>query len=338
MRRLASVALVLALLTGGCLTGTSGNASDEPSSERSEPTSPAPNPDETNASIQNGPLSSAPGWLPGEYWTVRLESTLFEEPVTWTRVVAGFTSDGYLVGQPADDFSLPGLLFHVPGLGGVTPSNLSYSVHGANFQPVEFPLDEGTEWQTTFEGDPVNATTSVREDGTAHIEFCCKRNITATYDPDVRAISELDVDDGFLHYEVTDHGYAHQGPVDVPLNRSLVFFTGRAAGLFGASQPVGGPTDSVEVPKGVETVAFTQIVGNIDPSPTVGTGVYEERAVHPNGTTFTTRQSVDADGLELGFHQAGNASGAWTFEHVAAGPGIAFTEGIGYELERVRVG
>lgn len=335
MRTVLAVALAGLVLSAGCL-GPDPSTSDADGAEPTATPDQTPSRDasEANASGNTGPspLDTPPAWLPGESWTVRVTSTLLDEPVTWTRVVADFTPDGYLVGQPADDASTPGLLLHVPGLGRVSSGNLSYSVHGSTFTPVQFPLEDGREWQTSFEGDPVNATVQVQPDGTAEIHFCCSRNITAVYDPDVRAITSMTVDDGFLAYEVVDHTFQHEGTVRVPADRDIVFLEGRFAGALDVRGGPAPPAEEVTVPEGVDRVAFTQIVGSVDATPAPETGAYLERATHPNGTAYVNEQAASTDGLSLTFHDVANASGTWRFEHVAAGPGLAFTEGIGYTL------
>lgn len=329
-----SLALLLAalLLGAGCLTGASPDSTSPAPSDTDRDTDEVdPASDADEGSTTDG-VQDPPSWIPGEYWTVEVDSTLLEEPVRWTRIVGGLTTEHYLIGQPAGEASPAALLLHVPGMGEVSFQNLSYDIHGETFTPVQFPLEDGTTWQTRFEGDPVNATASVQRD-VVHIEYCCSRNITAVYDPDVRGISEMDVDDGFLSYEVLDHGFAFDGAVEIPAQRELLFMEGQVAGALGASGGVGPPVGQAEVPEEVDRVAFTQIVGNAGLGSPVETGVYLERATLPNGTTYTTEQAASTDGLAVSFHDVGNASGTWRFDHVAAGPGMAFTEGIGYQLE-----
>lgn len=330
MRLRVIAVLALLVLAAGCLTGSSGEdetAPDEPASD--EATQQVADDDLTE---EIGPLERKPGWLPGEHWTVEVSSTLLDEPITWKRVVGGYTADGYLVGQPAEQAQPGPLLLHVPGIGHVSDTNLSYTVHGATFTPLDFPLEEGKTWQTRFEGEPVNATVTSAEGGEARVSLCCSRNITLVYDADLRAIREMTVDDGFLAYEVVDHGYEHEGPVEIPVERDIVFFQGRVAGALAARGTVGPPTGVAEVPEGHDRVAFTQIVGNLDLAPGPQTGVYLEHATLPNGSAVATEQAASTEGLWISFHEAANATGTWRFEHGAAGPGLALTEGVGYQL------
>lgn len=335
VRVLLVLAGLLLIAGAGCLDGSSEDA-EPASSESIEDSRQRQDLDQT-AREDPGPLERPPTWLPGEYWTVRVDSTLMDEPVEWTRVVAGYTSEAYLVGQPADNASTAGLLLHVPGLGEVSQANLSYSIHGATFTPLMFPLEDGRTWQTSFEGQPVNATVETTGDQ-ARVHYCCSRNVTATYDPDIRAISEMTVDDGFLEYEVVDHGFAFEGTIEVPRDRELAFLQGRVAGGLTTRGGAGPPAGEAEVSAERDHLAFTQIVGNTDLTPAPGTGAYVERATHPNGTSYLTEQAASTEGLELAFHEATNASGTWRFEHVAAGPGVAFTEGVAFSLERHELG
>lgn len=325
-----ALAFVL-LLTAGCLSLSEDDAGPSEVEPTATPNEADPEADDTAQTDEPGPLERRPSWIPGEWWTVEVTSTLTDEPIEWKRVVAGFTEDAYLVGQPAEQAAPAPLLLHVPGMGEVDQTNLSYTVHGDTFTPLRFPLEDGKTWQTRFEGDPVNAT--VETDGDlARVHFCCSRNITLTYDPDIRAIRELDVDDGFLHYEVRDHGFAHEGTVEVPLEREIVFFEGRVTGALGARQPAGPPAGVAEVPESFDHVAFNQIVGNLDATPAPETGVYQEQAHLPNGATVATQQAASTEGLKISFHETANATGTWRFGHLAAGPGLALTEGIGYQL------
>jgi hypothetical protein len=332
-----AVIVGLLLVSAGCLTGADETAEEPEDGSLDARADPNTETDATSRAPEPGPLEAPPSWIPGEYWTIEIDSTLLEEPITWTRVVAGYGSDAYLLGQPADQATPAGLLLHVPGLGAVDQDTLSYGVHGDAFQPTAFPLEEGQAWQTSFEGDPVNATVT-RAGDVAEIAFCCSRNITATYDPSVRAISSLSVDDGFLAYEVTDHGYAYEGDIEVPTEREVVFLQARAAGALTTDGSAGPPAGQAQVPEAVDRVAFTQIVGNLDMTRAEETGAYLERAQLPNGSTYTTQRSASTDGLAISFHEAANASGTWTFDHVAGGPGLAFTEGIGYQLETRTLG
>jgi hypothetical protein len=336
--RARTLALLLVLtLAAGCL----GLADDDPatsSTDTDTPTDANEDDQAPAASDDAGPFQREPAWLPGEHWTAKVDSRLLDEPLTWTRVVAGFSPQGYLVGQPAEEARPGPLLLHIPGMGLVQEANLSYQVHGDAFQPVSFPLEEGKTWQTTFEGDPVNATVERVGEDQARIEFCCSRNITVVYDAQLRAVASMTVDDGFLAYEVTDHGFAHEGLVEVPLQREIVFFEGRFAGATGLREPAGPPTNQADVSGDHDRVAFTQIVGNADATPAPATGVYREQATLPNGTTVATQQAASTEGLTITFHEAANASGTWRFEHVAAGAGLAVTEGIGYQAARIQAG
>jgi hypothetical protein len=141
--RLLVLVVAAALLAAGCLTGDTEGTDDAEAIDANADQQATPEDTSSNASKQPDRLDHPPSWIPGEYWTIRVTSTLLDEPVQWTRVVAGYTQDSYLVGQPAANASIPGLLLHVPGLGEVGQANLSYSVHGSTFTPLPFPLEDG---------------------------------------------------------------------------------------------------------------------------------------------------------------------------------------------------
>jgi hypothetical protein len=336
VRRLA-LGLVLALLLtllAGCLTGDEDLAGAQ--SEDSEIYTPEPDEDATQepspSSGSEDPLESTPRWQIGEHWTVRVTSTLLDGPVTYDRVVAGLSGQGYVVGQPADARSTAGLLLHVPGLGRVGFENLSYNVHGTTFAPVKFPLTEDRSWTTAFEGDEVEATVTSVDETTARVEFTGERKITLTYDAEINAVSKLEVDDGVLAYEVVDHGQSFKGSVAAPVDRQLVFEHGRAAGLNGFDGEPAAPHDNVTVPEGYDETAFLQIAGNTGEPPVPASGVYVERATSPNGTTYETRHLAAQPGLTITFQRDVNPNGTWELQHAAGGTGIAFTEGVAYRL------
>ncbi len=276
-------------------------------------------------------LQTAPEWQVGEWWTIKMTSPLIGYDVTWTRVVAGTEGSDYLLGQPKDEWAKEALLFHVPGLGEVAQDDLSYEVHDARFHVADFPLTDGKEWDTEFEGNPVTAQVTTNPDGTAEIWYCCGANITATYDPALGVLSSFEAE-GLITYEVVDHGFGYEGIVTVPHGHDLVFVNGRIASVIDLNMQPAPPVEEVEISSDYQRVTFAGIVGDVVSGAPAG-GAYREVATSPNGTTFeTTRLPVEGAGLTVNVFETTEVGGTWSFEHEAAGPGIAFTEGIAYHV------
>ncbi len=281
-------------------------------------------------------LEAAPDWQIGEWWTIEMTSPLIGYDVTWTRVVAGTEGADFLLGQPQEEWVKDALLFHVPGLGEVAKDDLSYEVHDARFHVTDFPLTDGKEWETEFEGNPVTAQVTTDPDGTAEIWYCCGANITATYDPQLGVLSSFEAE-GLISYEVVDHGFGYEGVVTVPHGHDLVFVNGRIASVLSLDQEPAPPIEEVELSSDYDRVTFAGIVGDILSGPPVG-GAYREVATSPNGTSFeTTRLPVEGAGLTVNVFETTEVGGTWSFEHAAAGPGIAFTEGIAYHVFDIRL-
>lgn len=328
--------LALALLTvPGCLAVT-----EEDGDVDAAPVEPAqqakPNNDEEapeEGALETSGLHAPPQWEIGDWWTVEVSTPLIEDTVTVTRVVTGTEAGDYLVGMPKDAWDERGLILHVPGLGGVRQEDLSFEVHDARFQPVQFPLTNETTWTTAYEGDPVDASVTVNPDGTADIDFCCGPNIQATYDPTIGALSTFNLDEGFISYTVTDHGEGFDRTVTVPHGHDLVFLNGRAAGLLDvASLEPAPPTGEVTLADDYDRVSFMQMAGPLGVVEQPASSHYIERTTAPDGTLFETTNPPTSTGLTLAFYEHEDVGGTWTFEHVAPGPGIAFTEGIGYHV------
>lgn len=345
VRRLPIVLGVL-LVTAGCLGATDAgedanvtptNATTPDTADTDGATTDGDGP--TDGAPAEATLTAPPDWRIGEWWTVELTSSLTGETVEMTRVVAGTEGEDYLIGQPEDAWSTEGLVFHVPGLGEVRQDDLSYEVHDVRFQPLQFPLTDGASWQTSFEGLDVEASVTTTDAGTAEIHYCCGRNITATYDPGVRAITSFDADDGFISYEVIDHGYDYTGVVTVPHGHDLIFNHGRVAGALSASstQPA-PPVEEVELDPDYQRVSFVQIAGPLGVVEQPISSAYIERATNPNGTTFETQHlPTDGGSFTVNFFETTELGGTWSFEHAAPGPGLAFTEGIAYHVFNMKL-
>lgn len=341
-----AVLLALALISAGCLSGAD-EAETEPTSTNAttgtSPRSNATSADDGDARAADPSsartLDAPPGWRIGEWWEIELSSPLLDEgTITWTRVVAGTEGSDYLVGQPKDTWKPSGILFHVPGLGEVGQDDLGYEAHDARFVPTEFPLTDGKEWETQFEASDVTAQVMSTEGSTAELWYCCGRNVTATYDAELGAISRMEVE-GLLTYEVVDHGFGFEGVVTVPHGHDLVFNHGRIAGVLDAREITrpAPPVEEVEVSDDYGRVTFAGIVGDVTSAPPVG-GAYVERVTGPDGTEYTTqRLPSDGAGISVSVYETTELGGTWEIEHVAAGAGISLTEGIAYHVFDMRL-
>ena len=287
-------------------------------------------------------LDAAPRWRLGEWWTYTMTDGFTGGTYEFTRVVAGEDVDAgnYLVGFPVDEFSNDVLLFHVPGFGDVAQHNLAYETHDAWFQMLDFPLTDGKDWEAEFEGTGMGTVLVSSDGATADIELISPQyNVQATYDPAIGEISKMTINNGtYATYEVVDHGYGYEGVVRVPHAHDLVFIHGRLGGVVavgGGGAPVAPPTETVDVAPGFDRVGFIIAVGGgqfIGAPATAG--AFRETVTAPDGTVFQetwTPADVPASGmLKVVAFGHDNPTGTWNLEHVAAGGGVAFVEGIGY--------
>lgn len=289
-------------------------------------------------------LEEAPRWRLGEWWTYEMTDGFTGGTYQFTRVVAGedAAAGNYLVGFPVEGFSNDVMLFHIPGFGDIAQENLAYETHDAYFQMLDFPLTDGKDWQAEFEGTGLGTALVSSNGQTASIELITPQyNVVATYDPAIGEISEMTINNGtYASYRVTGHGYDYQGLVRVPHAHDLVFIHGRLGGVLpvgasGGSGPVAAPTETVDIQAGYDRLSFIIAVGGgpafgLPPPP----GVFRETVTAPDGTVYeATLTPVDvATGTPLKVIAIGHddPTGTWNLEHVAAGPGIAFVEGIGY--------
>ena len=296
-------------------------------------------------------LDAAPQWRLGEWWRYRMTDGFTGGSYEFTRVVAGEdrAAGNYLVGFPVDEFNNDVMLFHIPGFGDVKKSTLSYETHDFDFQMLDFPLTSGKQWQAEFEGTGMGDATVETMGDKAVVELITPSyNVVAEYEAEMGEFRSMTINDGtYAQYEVIDHGYGFQGLVRVPHAHDLVFIHGRLAGLGsmglsdGTPLPAGGlslspqPNDVVTLDPGYDRAAFIIAVGGGAgfglPPPA---GYFEETVVAPDGTVFreTLTPADVAAGTELKVTAYGHdfPEGEWQLQHLAAGAGIAFVEGIAY--------
>lgn len=343
MRSIALAFVAVALLGAGCAAPAAPAASssaalqlDDGAANRVDvpvlPTAPPATGERT--------LAQAPTWRLGEWWTYRITDAFTGASVDTTLVVAGTFGTTYLVGFPIHDFSNNVLVLHMPGVGDVDRTDLSFEVHDVDFQMLRFPLVAGDSWTTAFEGRP-GTVHVVRAQGEQAILQgsdtvqgttgpTSSWNITATYDAPTGTITQLHAE-GYADYKVTGHGFAYTGRVRVPHAHDLVFQHGRITPVLDINtQPTTTQTDNVLVEPGYDALAFTIIVGSGAVAPGPNAGYYQETVTSPNGTQYSLSSLPGEPGLKLAFYGTGDPSGTWTLQHTAGGPGLVLTEGIGY--------
>ncbi|HWG90095.1 MAG TPA: hypothetical protein VNZ52_04520 [Candidatus Thermoplasmatota archaeon] len=343
MRAILVAALLLAVGFAGCMNdapadtpaATANNSTITVDANRPPPIAdgevevgPAAEPD------LEATLMEAPKLKVGEWWRIRMYSPLDGSDVEVIRVMAKEVDGHYVFGMPHERWYKEAVVYHTPGFGDVT-KELGYNAHNIPFHPVKFPLTDGATWQTNFETEtPLTATAKQVDPYTVDITYTTPNGgvlMTATYDARIHEISKLKVDT--MEYEVLEHGYDFKGWVTVPRAEKLVFIHGRLGPVFGLGsfppQPA-PPMDEVTIDEDFNRVTFVQIVGYSVSNEAHGKGVYRETVTDPDGNQYVTEMAGETAGYKIQFFENSNPKGTWKLEHVAGGPGIAFTEGIAY--------
>lgn len=289
-------------------------------------------------------LDEPPQWVLGEWWTVEITDHFVGETTTVTRIVAGKEGTDYLVGMPLDEFDDEVMILHFPGFGLVKSSTLGYEAHDFLFEPLQFPLEPGTTWQSLWQaGEPAGVMThqvDSRDDmaGTATVIAGGPQNLTVTYDAEVGAITEF-LAPGYMEYRVIDHGFGYEGMVRVPHSHDLLFLNGQLgpAPVPTEATPV---TQTVSIPDEYDRTSFSLIIFELAPllapepagstSTTVGNGVYQIDVTSPDGETFSNQKLPTEGGHKLASFNHDVVGGDWAIQTVAGGPAQVFMEGIGY--------
>ena len=339
MRSGLFVLLAVAALVAGCAS----TPADEPTpatvppsvtvGERPEPTFGEVDLGPVAAPDLNATLAAPPRLVPGEWWRIKFTSPLTGVEVEFIRVVGAVDGDDYVVGMPHEGWYKEAVIYHTPCFGDVTGGELGCRAHNIPFAPVQFPLADGATWTTQFERPPdLKATVKVVSPTEAEIVFT---------DPDGNVVIE-EVYDASIHevrsfkhaiaiWEVIEHGYDFRGWITIPRSEELVFEHGRLGtpfvGFVHGFEPA-PPTETVEISGGYNRVSFILAVGNAV-APFETGGAYRETATAPDGTVYQM-ESVPGGNLAFQFFEHKDPDGAWELEHIAAGPGVAFIEGIAY--------
>lgn len=288
----------------------------------------------------NATLDAAPKLIAGEWWRLRFANSLSgTEYRDVVRIVAAVESDGYIVGMPHEGWAKELISYHSPALGDVG-LDLSYPVHNEIFQPVKFPLVAGATWETVFATAPYLGKVE-RVDGTR-----AEITLTPTSEPQptdpvfalfgFSAVPIQIVYDASLHevvkfestiggYEVIEHGYDYAGWITIPRGEHTAI-----------DQFQLGPASQSELP-GPKTIPVSggfnrmTLLQGIFP---LGPGVYQTRAVAPDGTEFVA-EAMNAPIIK--FHEVRDPDGSWTTENTIIGPAATYTMGIAYHQYDIRL-
>ncbi|HWG90094.1 MAG TPA: hypothetical protein VNZ52_04515 [Candidatus Thermoplasmatota archaeon] len=349
MRVILVATLILAAGFAGCLN----EPEPEPAAEQNTNTTPEilvdeNRPDPTAGEVVAGPaaepdleatLAAAPKLKVGEWWKIKFSSPLDGTAAEFYRVVAKEEQDHYIFGMPHEGWYKEAVIYHTPAFGEVNKADLSYDTHDVLFTPLKFPLTEDQTWTTSFSGGPdMQAKVKVVDQYVAEVTFTNVNNgnplLSLVYDARMHEV--VKIDHFTVQFEVVEHGYDFKGWVTVPRAEDLVFIHARFGGILSGGPAASGPTDTVEITEDYNRVTFVQIVGLSVVGDPGGTGlahqagVYRETVTDPQGNKYETMVTPADGGYKVNFFEVSDPKGVWTLEHIAAGPGLAFTEGIAY--------
>lgn len=253
MSRVASFALLVVLLLGGCFGPSADDQADGPREDEVRhdvPTTPAlpTSPDVATA--------SAPRWQPGDWWRWEVDGR-DAEPFELTTVVGRTTDGGYHIGAVELDQSLRAQILHVPPQGPVAVPGMAWYAHGHDTSLVDFPLFEGKTWTGSFEGRPLMFTADLAErDGRDVFEV----NTTYTdfegqgpryvWDPAMEMFSEIHLHYGgsrpFSSARVVESGTGYEGEVRLPtIQDKFLDGTGGPTALLQPAAGFTAPADKV---------------------------------------------------------------------------------------------
>lgn len=350
MPRLGSlwtVAFALVLVTMGCIGALDDDSpvedlptgSDEPAlgMESSLPTQRA-----------GTTLEQAPAWALGEWWTYTIHTSDYQTEGTFTIVVAGEQARDYLVGIPADQQDVLGFIFHMPGIGLVAKEDLTYEAHDAPFKLLDFPLEQGRSWSSTYWGGAEMEVTVESVDGTEATLSVTRPSDTGetvgtlVYDATVgNIVSFTPSQDPGYTLELVDHGFDHQGPVKVPYQQDLLLCHGALAGgasIEGCQIGPGSPEGTFEIPEGYDDVTgallATALATAEDQAPP---GAYQLEVTDPHDDMHELTMLPTEAGTLIPLH-VDDPAGTWSYQAIAGGPGAVLVEGVAHQTLEVTLG
>ena len=357
------VVLAASVLLVALLAGCAGDEDPVPAAEPEPEATEAPQPvfgphsglPRERPSDWRASLDAPPEWVLGEWWTIHAVSALDGTTYDITRVVAGKEGPDYLVGMPIDAFDDEIMVLHHPGMGLVQKASLGYETHDFLFAPLQFPLQEGDSWDSLWQSATGVVTHTVEAvdpiGGTAEIVMTGQQPARYTYDANLGAIRSFDAP-GYMSWEVTGHGFDHEGTVRVPHSHDMTFFHGRlgpvvpvvqSQGIVGAltgsplCPPAGGPcadaappVETINISEGYDRASFSIIILDLPAfqfGAPVTAGGYQVTATAPDGTVFeSSLLPTDTSGISLETWAYEDPEGIWDLTTLAVGAGQAFIE------------
>lgn len=317
----------------GCGPGAEANVSDgDGVQDDASSTSPA--------SVSERSLDAPPDLQVGEWWTVEVDPTLVGATFQTTLVVTE-TRDGQVtLGIPPEEFSHHFLVLHVPPLGDIDLSTMSWHVMWDDFEALRFPLEEGSSWEADFHGHDVVAEVTEVEGHRAHVTMTGERErIELVYDAEMGMITEFREDALLLNFRVLDHGFDYQGPVKS--------FQEIRLGLMerGPSEPAdpetgegGERTATVEVDSGHSHGSLSLVVWNrgFEDEP----GEYRIVATAPDGTVLEESFDVAPGSPSVVPASFGHdvVDGTWQIDFYRNGPAGLLVELFTYDLTEMVFG
>lgn len=242
-----AVALAFILLTAGCLS---------PITER----------------LRAGDVEE-PRWNVGDWWTYEVTSDTVQLSGTITLVVAEVRAGGgYILGIPTEpaegEDPTAALLYHMPAIGPVA-QDLSWDVHETRFEPIQWPLSEGKEWDTTWISDNVRLT--ARQNGTlwtinnSGSEQGSGMLYEIVYDPALRWITSYTRTgpDGAVRQsmELVRNGTGYNGTLRAPQFVEVAFLDSRTNTLIAPGGLPAAPNPTFSAPESADTLLVGCLAG-----------------------------------------------------------------------------
>lgn len=282
-----------------------------------------------------------PRWEVGDWWTYRVTSDLYGTDAEVNVTVAEVNGSIYLMGYPDGSSPVDALLFHMPAYGPVR-DDLSWEVHGEQFHPAAWPLEDGKEWDTKWISADVHFKAELIDGkwiiSNAGFESAGGLTYNLTYDPEVEwftNFTRVDPATGALRQgiELIAHGQAGREPVRAPTQIEVVFLESRTGGAFPTTPAPGvvpaPPTPSFTREEGNQTLLVGCIIGGAG-------GRYQAEVTSPSGTVACSRtDDVPTQDPNYRVHVAEvpNEAGTWTTRLLALGQGSATAEVLAYPVK-----
>lgn len=345
--RTALIILVALAALAGCLGGGEAPEADE-DAEIEQTDQPREEEIETQGEQEDdqAPLETVPSpqWEEGDWFTYQVDHQLGPSAEV-TLVVTDVRSGSYTLGWANPAEAMPTLTYHMPPVGEIQRPNLGWWMHGETGNIVEFPLEDGKTWISTFSGEEYEFEATFVEGDEGTVVDVTGENpdgeerIEATYDPEVGFFTSLErtfEEDGPASPGVTlgDHGAREDLPVSTAYAvapEDLVYEVVIGPDVENQQPPFGGPGGTFSVGDDVDLLLTASFLGG-------GEGVYEVSWTQPPAGTHVY-ETVNGPGdasMNLAYNVFEDPeSGSWTYTATAGGPGIVIVEAMSASLEEI---